>query len=317
MSIQNNELMTTTGNNFILPQAMETPFTAEELAEDMDGIQLNFQQVKVPAGGALQYEIPTEDPDNPDYSRYLEGVILYHHPSNAYWPETEDGEDDDNAPPQCQALDGKFGHGSPGGLCDACGYNRFGTRGKGKACKNMHMVYLLRSGEFMPLQISLPPTSIRPFNEFVSRAFLLRRRGICSAVVQLGLKKMNNGKDDYSVTTFKLLRYFEGEELRQIRDYADQFKEQVKVMLAQRAEQADAASGDVVEVGTTSRRLPDNEDHFAIGGNFARSTSHFEVIHLQVTRQKIRGNVKVDKCRTKNPEIAALPHLQTAKSLLP
>ena len=57
MSIQNNELMTTTGNNFILPQAMETTFTAEELAEDMDGIQLNFQQVKVPAGGALQYDV--------------------------------------------------------------------------------------------------------------------------------------------------------------------------------------------------------------------------------------------------------------------
>ena len=100
MSIQNNELMTTaTRSNFLLPQAVETTFTAEELAEDMDGIQLNFQQVKVPAGGALQYEIPTEDPDNPDYSRYLEGVMLYHHPSNAYWPETEDGEDDDNAPP--------------------------------------------------------------------------------------------------------------------------------------------------------------------------------------------------------------------------
>ena len=130
----------------------------------------------------------------------------------------------------------------------------------------MHMVYLLRSGEFMPLQIALPPTSIKPFNEFVSRAFLLRRRGICSALVRLGLKKMNNGKDDYSVTTFKLLRDFEGEELRQIRNYADQFKEQVKEMLSQRAEQADAISGDVVEVGTPSRRLPDNEDHFAIGG---------------------------------------------------
>ena len=57
MSIQNNELMTTaTRSNFLLPQAVETTFTAEELAEDMDGIQLNFQQVKVPAGGALQYE---------------------------------------------------------------------------------------------------------------------------------------------------------------------------------------------------------------------------------------------------------------------
>lgn len=61
-------------------------------------------------------------------------------------------------------------------------------------------------------------------------------------------------------------RYFEGEELCQIRNYADQFKEQVKEMLSQRAEQADAISGDVVEVGTPSRRLPDNEDHFAIGG---------------------------------------------------
>ncbi|MBS6355365.1 hypothetical protein [Oscillibacter sp.] len=266
MSIQNNELMTTTGNRFILPQAVETTFTAEELAEDMDGIQLNFRQVKVPAGGTLQYEIPTEDPDVPDYDRFLEGIILFHHPSNAYWPDVEDGGDGENVPPQCQALDGKFGHGSPGGLCASCGYNRFGTRGKGKACKNMHMVYLLRSGEFMPLQITLPPTSIKPFNEFVSRAFLLHRRGICSALVQLGLKKMNNGKDDYSVTTFKLLRYFEGEELCQIRNYADQFKEQVKEMLSQRAEQADAISGDVVEVGTPSRRLPDNEDHFAIGG---------------------------------------------------
>ena len=153
MSIQNNELMTTTGNRFILPQAVETTFTAEELAEDMDGIQLNFRQVKVPAGGTLQYEIPTEDPDVPDYDRFLEGIILFHHPSNAYWPDVEDGGDGENVPPQCQALDGKFGHGSPGGLCASCGYNRFGTRGKGKACKNMHMVYLLRSGEFMPLQI--------------------------------------------------------------------------------------------------------------------------------------------------------------------
>ena len=77
---------------------------------------------------------------------------------------------------------------------------------------------------------------------------------------------MSNGKDDYSVTTFKLIHDFEGEELRQVREYADQFKEQVKIMLAQRAEQADANANDVVEVGTANRRLPDNADHFAISG---------------------------------------------------
>ena len=71
MSIQNKHLRTTPGNRFTLPQAVETTCTAEDLAEDMDGIQLNFRQVKVPAGGTLQYEIPTEDPDVPGYDRGL------------------------------------------------------------------------------------------------------------------------------------------------------------------------------------------------------------------------------------------------------
>lgn len=271
MSIQNNELMSTVARSkFQLPQILETTFTDEELAEDMDGLQMNFQQIKIPAGGSLQFEIPTEDPDNPEYSRTLEGVILCHHPANAYWPETEDDEGNENTPPQCQSLDGKFGHGSPGGLCASCGYNKFGTRGRGKACKNMHMIYLLCDGQIIPFLLLLPPTSIRFFNEFVSRVFMMRRRRVCSALVQIGLKKMNNGKDDYSVATFKLLYNFEGEELRQICDYADQFKEQVKGILAQRVEQMDeqenVISGDMVEVGTPSRQLPDNEEHFAIGG---------------------------------------------------
>ena len=264
---QNNAAMIPeTHARFLLPESVETTFTAEELSEDMDGLQLTFQQVKVPAGGALQYEIPTENPDVPDYKQYLEGVIVFHHPANAYWPETGEDESDENTPPQCQSMDGKLGHGNPGGLCASCVYNKFGSRGKAKACKNMRMVYLLRSGEFMPLQISLPPTSLRPFNDFVNFAFLLRRRGTCSGLVQLGLKKMSNGKDTYSVTTFKLLRYFEGEELAQIRTYADQFKEQIKVMLSQRAEEADAMVDNIVEIGTPQRKLPDNAEHFSIGG---------------------------------------------------
>nr|WP_326184293.1 hypothetical protein [uncultured Oscillibacter sp.] len=67
----------------------------------------------------------------------------------------------------------------------------------------MRVLYLLRSGDYMPIQLSLPPTSIRPFNDFINQAFLLRRRGVCSAVVQIGLKKANNGVQDYSVATFK------------------------------------------------------------------------------------------------------------------
>ena len=65
MNMQNNETLATR-SGFILPQVMNSDFTAEELAEDMDGLRLSFKQVKIPAGGALQFEVPSNDPDNPD-----------------------------------------------------------------------------------------------------------------------------------------------------------------------------------------------------------------------------------------------------------
>ncbi len=263
MSIQNNESMVVQQHGaFILPEMIESDFTAEELSEDMEGMQISFQRVKIPGSGSLQFEIPTDDPENPDYSRTLEGVILFSHDSNAYWP--EGSEYDDNTPPLCQSMDGKLGHGNPGGLCTGCGYNQFGTgpKGSGKACKNMRVLYLLRSGDYMPIQISLPPTSLKPFKQFANQAFWLRRRGTCSAVVQISLKKMNNGKDDYSVAVFKKLYDFNGEELARIRAYADSFREQAKMMLAQRAE---LAATDRAEMNAIPVELPDNGEHFAIG----------------------------------------------------
>ena len=213
---------------FLLPDvaATETGFTKEELAGDIDGLQLGFQRVKIPSGGQVQFELPGEDPDNPDYSRTLEGVIVYSHNANAYWPTGEDY--DDNTPPSCQSTDGKLGYGAPGGLCADCPYNRYGSdtkgTGRGKACKNQRIIYLLRSGEAIPIQLSLSPTSITPYTQFVNAAFVARRRGICGSVVQIGLKKKNNGKDDYSVATFKRLYDFTGDELAKIRAYADSFK---------------------------------------------------------------------------------------------
>ena len=73
---QNTSMMNTPERNtFLLPAMVEGDFSSDEIAEDADGLQMmSFQRVKIPAGGALQFEIPTEDPDNPDYARTLEGV---------------------------------------------------------------------------------------------------------------------------------------------------------------------------------------------------------------------------------------------------
>ncbi|WP_300783290.1 hypothetical protein [uncultured Acetatifactor sp.] len=230
---------------FLLPtMTMDTDFTAEELAEDMDGMQMNFPRVKIPSGGSLQFEIPTGDPDNPDYAKTLTGVILFNHPNNAYWP--EGSEYDDNAAPLCSSTDGRLGVGTPGGSCAICTMNLFGSaaEGKGKACKNMRVLYFLRSGEFIPLQINLPPTSLKPFRQFISQTFSFRRRATYGSLVEIGLKKMNNGKDDYSVATFRLLSDLSGDELAQVRDYANSFKEQIRNILQQHTETSETPSAD-------------------------------------------------------------------------
>ena len=232
---QNNDLMKQ--EKFMLPTMIEGDFSAEELAEDADGLQMSFQRVKIPAGGTLQFEMPSDDPDNPDYEKNLVGVILHNHATCAYWPAGSEY-DDDTAP------DGS----------------------KGKACKNMRVLYLLRSGEYMPLQVNLPPTSIKPFKEFLNRAFMLRRRATYGSIVQIGLKRENNGTNDYSVATFKLLQDFQGEELAQIRAYANSFKEQIKLLLQQRAEiteeQRDTGCDYVIEPGAMTNEPADG--HYTV-----------------------------------------------------
>ena len=71
---QNSDLMKQ--EKFMLPTMIESDFSAEELAEDADGLQMSFPRVKIPAGGTLQFEMPSDDPDNPDYEKTLVGVIV-------------------------------------------------------------------------------------------------------------------------------------------------------------------------------------------------------------------------------------------------
>lgn len=263
MSFQNNNAADAY-QDFMLPTALNSDFSSEDLADDMDGLQMTMQRVKIPGGGNLQFEIRSDDPDNPDYERKLVGVILYHHLANAYWP--EGSEYDDNVPPFCQSFDGKQGCGEPGGVCAACAFNQFGStaNGSGKACKNMRQIYLLRSGEYLPLQLSLPPTSLRPFNDFMNLAFVARRRPSYSAIVEIGLKRAESGGYTYSVATFRKVRDLEGEGLAAVKSYAANFKEQVKSLLAQRVENY---KSDVESLtGTAPLELADNGDHFSYPG---------------------------------------------------
>ncbi len=247
---------------FILPDMVANDFDNEDFGDDFEGIRLSFRRAKIPSGGAVTFELPTDDPADPECTRTIEGIILSNHPANAYWP---GGGFDENTPPICMSDDGKQGIGTPGGTCVTCPFNQYetgvdskGNPTKGKACKNMRQLYILRSGEYMPIQLSLPPTSLRAFSDFVNIAFANRHRPAWASVVQIGLKKVEGGANSYSVATFSKLYDLEGEEIPAIKAYTMNFREQLQRALDERKSSADSVvEGDVVfEMSAESAAQP-------------------------------------------------------------
>ena len=267
----NNEIAMAEQRKFTFPDMIESgDFESEDLAEDYDGISLRIQRIKIPSGGALQFEVPGDDPEDPDYVKYLEGVIIYSHQTGVYWP--EGSEYDDEVTPLCSSVDGKTGFGEPGGACALCPMNQYGTAtdkngnpAKGKACKNMRHLYLLRDGEYMPILLALPPTSLRPFSDFMNASFVSRRRPVWASVVQIGLKRVENGANSYSVATFRKLYDFSGEQLEKIRQYAVGFREQIRTMLQQRAINTETrAESDLAYDVDSSYSEKQSGEHFAV-----------------------------------------------------
>lgn len=155
-----------------------------------------------------------------------------------------------------------------GGVCEACALSQFGSasNGRGKACKNMRVLYLLRSGEFMPLAINLSPTSISPFREFLNQGFVFRNRATYGSLVEIGLKRQTNpeGKD-YSVATFKRLGDFHGDQLAAVRKYALSFREQIRGMNRQRIEAKREQDDGLCEVESYTAAPAAADDSFCIG----------------------------------------------------
>jgi phosphoglycerate-specific signal transduction histidine kinase len=145
--------------------------------------------------------------------------------------------------------------------------------GKGKACKNMRTLYILRSGEAMPIQLSLPPTSLRPFTDFMNSVFVTRQRPTSTAIVQIGLKRQDNGTNQYSVATFRKIADLTQEQLIQMRQYASNFRAQAKEMQQQRAlEAVNRAAGDESFDAAAGFHSDGDGEHFVLTGTINGDT---------------------------------------------
>lgn len=196
---------------------------AAMMAEELDGLDMSFERIKIPSAGSTVYEVPGEDPSEAESVKEFSAVILFHHPLMAYYKEKYTG---GNNPPDCGSFDGVIGEGDPGGNCKKCPYNQFGSgENNSKACKNRRRIYLLREGEIFPLLLSLPTGSLKEFTKYIKR-LLGKGRKSNSVVTRFSLKKAtNSGGLAYSQAQFAVDRPLTADEFALINKMSEQVKE--------------------------------------------------------------------------------------------
>ena len=214
----NKELITT--NAF---DSLKDFNLAEAMAEELAGMDVTFDRIKIPSGGGTVFEVPGEEPGETDAVKEFSGVILFHHPLFTYYKEKFTG---GNNMPDCGSYDAVNGHGDPGGSCAQCPLNAFGSgENGGKACKNKRRVYILREGELIPLLLTLPTGSIRDFQNYVKR-LLTKGRKSTSVVTRFSLKKATNTSGiAYSQAQFAMERKLTDAELPDVLGMAEQVRQ--------------------------------------------------------------------------------------------
>lgn len=182
----------------------------EALSDDCQGLEFSFDRVKLPAGGGTAFEIPSAESEDPELAKDIAGVIVYNHPAFAYYHDKYTG---GNNPPDCGSFDGVTGIGTPGGNCQNCPYNKFGSgEGQSKLCKNKRMLYILREGELFPITLSLPTGSLKTFTDYV-KSHLSRGRKLNQVVTKITLKKATNASGiTFSQAVFAFDRMLSAEE---------------------------------------------------------------------------------------------------------
>ena len=195
---------------------------ASTISKEMEGLNAFFERIKMPSGDTTLFQIPSENPDEPEFEKEFTAVILHHHPVRAYFKEKFTGASN---PPDCGSLDGQTGHGTPGGDCKRCVFNEFGTwENAAKACKERQRLYLLREGEIFPILLSLPTGSLKELGRYLMRLLSKGNRSN-EVVTRFSLvKATNKGGITYAKAAFRMERKLSDEELPLIASLSEQIK---------------------------------------------------------------------------------------------
>ena len=211
---------------------------------------LSLPRVRIPTGGSTSWQQPTVDGvKNTDT---ITGVIAHMTPVKGYWATSFEREP--NQPPSCSSRDGIVGFGYRGPiddaidvttlpdgadarydangnlqsahLCETCPLNAFGTkanadgsRGQGKACKDMRALFVVEEGNVIPSVVMLSPMSIKPQGDyFLALAGVARRFWQVETALTL-TRATNRAGIAYARAAFARSRNLEPSEIERMASY--------------------------------------------------------------------------------------------------
>lgn len=194
------------------------PELLAELQDEMADLDpesgIDCRQIKVPSGGGLAFEVQGEEEGDAEPMKEIDGVIVFTHRLNAYWPGSfGSASNPEDKIPACSSMDGKTGFFPSTGevlSCEGCQWNQYGTGtdekgnpSRGKACKNMRRIYLMMDGDPNFYLLTVPPTSIKDMNKQLAK-ILASGTPYTGMIVTLGLEKTKNSNGvAYSKVTIK------------------------------------------------------------------------------------------------------------------
>lgn len=225
MATKMNQLAVIDHSNLlpIVPSAEDLAAIREELS-DMERIP--YGRIKIAAGGVNIFQVfePGEEEAVP--AQTIEGVIMLSHKSNGLWSKPFGS--GDSKVPDCSSVDGVYGTVTETGErveCASCPYNAFGSakggEGRGKACKNMRRLYIMRRGDIFPMVLTLPPTALSAYDSYRTKVMLGRKK-MANVMTRISLKSAPN-KDgvSYSTPIFEAVGVLNGVEAAAMRAYSD------------------------------------------------------------------------------------------------
>lgn len=164
----------------MFPALAPDPELAEMLAESMDGIELTAQdlpRVRVPSGGGQFWTVIQDGEETP--VKTLTGVLVLHKPQRVFWTNPEPS----GLAPECFSTDnirpepgGLYAPGgeraaqNPSGLCKNCPMSQPQSDlkgGRGMACKEQKLLFMICEGMTLPLVVVAPPSSLRSIKQYV------------------------------------------------------------------------------------------------------------------------------------------------------